>query len=278
MIVDGKKITKDILKQVRAEVGQLSRTPVVRAIVLAPSAATESYLRIKERRAREAGMHLELVRMENDATTEDLIAKIQLPGADSVIVQLPLPPGIDTKRVLEAIPLEKDADVLSVAAHDLFEKAYPGALLPPVLAAVKQILEHAKVNPNGKKVIVIGNGWLVGAPSAAWFRQVGAEVTVLTLGASDLGLLKNADIIVSGAGSPGLIRPEMLSSGVVLIDAGTSESGGSIVGDADPACAHIASVFTPVPGGVGPVAVACLFRNVAILAQRAGLQTAPKAV
>ena len=96
-------------------------------------------------------------------------------------------------------------------------------------------------------------------------RALGAEVSVVTKESGDLSLLTDADIVISGAGVPGLIRPEHLKEGVVLIDAGTSESGGAIVGDADPACAEVASVFTPVPGGVGPVAVACLFRNVAAL-------------
>jgi methylenetetrahydrofolate dehydrogenase (NADP+)/methenyltetrahydrofolate cyclohydrolase len=84
----------------------------------------------------------------------------------------------------------------------------------------------------------------------------------MTKESSDFSILKSADIVVSGAGVPHLIKPEMLRQGVVLIDAGTSESDGALAGDADPACAEVASVFTPVPGGVGPIAVACLFRNV----------------
>jgi methylenetetrahydrofolate dehydrogenase (NADP+)/methenyltetrahydrofolate cyclohydrolase len=272
MIVDGKKITKDILKQVKEDVAGLGRVPVVRAITLAPTSATESYLGIKERRARDAGMHLELVRMETGATTEDLIEKIVLPGADAVIVQLPLPDSVDTMRVLDAIPLEQDADVLSKESHARFEHGDEGALLPPVVAAVAEILERANVDPNGMRTVVVGKGWLVGEPVAAWLAQQGAAVTAIDKSES-LEALKDAELIVSGAGSPGIIRPEHLSPGVVLIDAGTSESGGSIVGDADPACADIASVFTPVPGGVGPIAVACLFRNAAELAKRHGLQT-----
>lgn len=273
MIVNGRAITKDILSSVRTDVAVLGREPVVRAIVLAPSAATESYLHIKERRAREAGMHLEIVRMENDSTTEAVIEKINLEGADAVIVQLPLPSSVDTKRILDAIPVEKDADVLSSRAHEEFEKGIARALLPPVVGAVKEILERAGIEVRGKRAVVVGSGWLVGEPAAAWLRSQGAEVTVVTLDYGNMTALKDADIIVSGAGSPGIIRPEHLTPGVVVIDAGTSESGSAIVGDADPACAEIASVFTPVPGGVGPIAVACLFRNAALLSERDGLQT-----
>ncbi|MGE5541266.1 MAG: tetrahydrofolate dehydrogenase/cyclohydrolase catalytic domain-containing protein [Bacillota bacterium] len=264
MIVDGKAIAKDLLAQVREEVDALGRTPVVRAIVVAPSAATESYLRIKERAAGDAGMHLELVRLD-DGTTEEVMHAVALPGADAVIVQLPLSAAIDTTSVLDAIPVEFDADMLSTAARTGFERGDVGALLPPVVGAIAEILARTNTDPEGKRVVIIGQGWLVGEPASVWFRQIGAEVTTMTRHNLDLGLLKEADIVVLGAGSPGLVKPEHLKEGVVLIDAGTSESDGAIVGDADPACAEKASVFTPVPGGVGPMAVACLFKNVALL-------------
>jgi methylenetetrahydrofolate dehydrogenase (NADP+)/methenyltetrahydrofolate cyclohydrolase len=102
-----------------------------------------------------------------------------------------------------------------------------------------------------------------------WLRQQGAHVTVLTSADEVSAALGAADIIVSGAGSPHLIKPEHVKPGAVLIDAGTSESGGTLAGDADPACANVTSVFTPVPGGVGPIAVAKLFENAVILAERA---------
>lgn len=260
MTVDGKNITADILKQVREGVSALGRDIVVRAIVQAPSPATESYLRIKQKRAVEAGMYLEVIRMEQEATTEDLIQKVELPGADAIIVQLPLPPSVDAKAVLEAIPLSKDADVLSLRAKELSKKGK--GLLPPVVGAVQEILTRANVSIEGKKAYVIGQGQLVGIPVASWLEARGAKVTVLTQENGELSILKDADIVVSGAGKGGLIKKEHLTEGVVLIDAGTSESSGAIVGDIDPECADIASVFTPVPGGVGPIAVACLFKNV----------------
>ena len=139
--------------------------------------------------------------------------------------------------------------------------------MPPVAAAVALILATHDVRVDGAYAVVVGQGRLVGEPVTAWLRQRGASVTVLTRESSDRSALANADLIVTGAGVAGLIRPEDITQGCVLIDAGTSESDGSIVGDADPACALKASVFTPVPGGVGPVAVACLFRNAAFLAR-----------
>lgn len=265
MIVDGRKIAAAILADVRERVA--GRTPVVRAIVMQPTAATESYLRIKSAKAAEAGMRLELVCMSDTATTGDVCREVVKPGADALIVQLPLPEHIDEKRVLDAIPITLDADVLSTAAYGHFEKGEPGALLPPVAAAVAEILARASVLVRGARVAVVGQGRLVGLPVSVWLAHEGTHVETLTEDSFEekRHFLKEADIVISGAGSPGLITPSMVREGAALIDAGTSESGGAIVGDFDPACAEVASVFTPVPGGLGPVAVACLFKNAATL-------------
>lgn len=266
MIIDGRAIASQILADVKKEVVAFGRTPTVRAVVVAPSVATESYLSIKTSRAAEAGMRLEVVRAADEASEEEIMALVTAPGADSVIVQLPLPSGIDTERVLNAIPLSKDPDMLSCAAYLRFTENESGALVPPVAAAVAHILAHGGVDPSGRKTVVIGNGFLVGKPVAALLARMGAEVEVVTFETEGKEkLYRNADIIVSGAGSAHIIRPDMVKEGVVLIDAGTSESNGAIAGDIDPACAGKASLYTPVPGGVGPVAVAMLFKNVSTL-------------
>ena len=266
MIVNGKAITAELLKKVREKVATLPHVPVVRAITVAPSPATMSYLRIKQKRAQEAGMILETVMLQEDVGTDEVIHAVLMEGADAVIVQLPLPESIDVEAVLESIPLAKDADVLSSAAKVLAETGE--GLLSPVVAAVKEILTRSEVHVEGKNVCVVGKGNLVGRPVAEWLMRQGARVTVLGKEDTDLTVLKKADIVILGAGQGGLVKKEHLKPGVVLIDAGTSESGGSIVGDADPACAEVASVFTPVPGGVGPIAVACLFKNVLDLCKR----------
>ena len=266
MIIDGRAIASEILKDVRAKG---TCTAIVRAVVVMPSPATESYLAIKEARAEEAGMHLEVVRLPESATNADVIDAVEKPGCDAVIVQLPLPEHLDSKAILDRIPVERDADVLSSLAYARFKADEDGALLPPVVASISEVLERTKVFVAGKGATVVGQGRLVGVPVAAWLVNQGAEVSVVTKEEGDLSRLKEADIIVAGAGSPALITPEHIHDGVVLIDAGTSESDGAIVGDVDPACAALASVFTPVPGGIGPIAVACLFRNVMLLMGRA---------
>lgn len=261
MIMDGRALAQEVLSQVRARIEKLGRRPNL-LVYVAPdeSPATRSYLKIKAASADLVGCDFEETRSLSFSSR-----------ADAIIVQLPLPPEVDILNTLNAIPLEKDADVLSALAREKFEQADPDALLPPVVGAVRKILEYGKVEVRGKRAVVIGAGFLVGLPVATWLRQVGADVTVVTFESGDLSAaLGAADIIVSGAGSPHLIKPGMIKEGVMLIDAGTSESGGEVVGDADPACANKCSLFTPVPGGVGPVAVACLFENVVTLAERAG--------
>lgn len=259
MIVDGRSISAEILARTKARAGLLSVPPRVIAIVGSETPATLSYLKIKAARAADAGCTLEVRPL--GAPFAD---------ADAVIIQLPLPAGADQKKACDSIPLGKDADVLSSAGREKFERGDADALLPPVVGAVRELFMRYTIDAKGKRAVVIGDGWLVGNPAAAWLAQQGAQLHIVTRKSKDLSAaLRSADIIVSGAGSPGLVTPDMLKTGVVLIDAGTSESGGTLAGDADPACAAKCSLFTPVPGGIGPLAVACLFENAVLLAEKA---------
>lgn len=254
MIIDGKAIAEDIYGGLK-----LPRSLTLGILVGAENPVTDSFVRIKEKVAERLGVTLVRHELPRDATTDTGVAGVvALVGtADGIIVQLPLPQRINVETVLAAIPPKKDVDGIS---------PHPN-VRPPVAEAVGEILTRAGIDPRGKRAVVIGSGRLVGAPAAALLAKLGAEVHVVTLGDS-LGSLSEADIVVSGAGQPGLIKPEHIKNGVVLIDAGTSESEGKVAGDADPACADKASVFTPVPGGVGPIAVAMIFKNLVELAKK----------
>lgn len=272
MIIDGRALAKEVLARTKTRALALGEAPRVSAIVANETPATKSYLSIKAKRAADAGCVLEVVRLPEGSSTAELRSAVLSADADAVIVQLPLPGGVDTQEVCDAIPLTKDADVLSTAARTLFERGYlrNTPMVPPVVAAVREIFEKCGVDPKGKQAAVLGDGWLVGNPCAVWLRQQGAAVVTLTKRSENIpAALRAADIIISGAGVPHLITPDMLKDGIVLIDAGTSESNGEVAGDADPVCAEKSSLFTPVPGGVGPLAVACLFENIITLAERA---------
>ena len=277
MIIDGRALASEVLARAKARAAKLPLPPRVLALVANETAATKSYLAIKSKRAADAGCVLDVRQFSESVSTEELKAAIQTFDADAIIVQLPLPEGINTAAVCDAVPIGKDADILSSTARAHFESMdiVSPYLLPPVVGAVQDILGFGKVEIRGKEAVVIGKGFLVGAPVAAWLTRQGANVEVIENLEDFFGAratLAQADLVVSGAGSPHLIKPEMLKQDVVLIDAGTSESDGTLVGDADPACADKCSIFTPVPGGVGPLAVAKLFENATTLAER-GLLT-----
>jgi len=271
VIVDGRALAGEVLARAKARAEELGRVPVLAIIAASGAPATRSYLAIKERKAAEAGCAVEIVRLPEDAGTAELAdaARREAARADAVVIQLPLSQSVDTQAVLDAVPAARDADVLSTVARTAFEQGSVDALLPPVVGAVREILGTRQVLAKGMPATVVGAGRLVGAPVAAWLRQQGAAVTVVDVStpAEEMrAALRAARLIISGAGVPRLITPDLLTPGVALIDAGTAESSGKIVGDADPACADRCSLFTPVPGGVGPLTVAALFDNVVTLA------------
>lgn len=254
MLVDGKRIAEEIYA--RLDASGVLHGARLGIVCSEPNAVIESFVRIKQRSAERLGV--ELVRHDVPAAAgidgmRSAIAKL-IPSVDGIIVQLPLPEGMDTDAVLSAIPGTHDVDGIGPAAQ----------VMPPVARAARAILDDAHIAIEGRRAVVIGAGRLVGAPTARMLESGGAVVTVLQRGDS-LEVLSGADIIVSGAGEPGLITLEMIKEGAVLIDAGTSEQGGKVRGDADPACAANCSIFTPVPGGVGPIAVAEIFKNLALL-------------
>lgn len=237
MIINGKHIAEDIVK----DLGDSLRGKKLGIVVGMQDAATESFIKIKTRVAERLGV--EVVRGE----LSDLVQT-----CNGVIVQLPHPQADD---LIAHIPPEKDLDAIG-----------PKPLVrTPVAEAISEVLVRGNVSALSKKAVVVGKGRLVGAPAAELLKELGARVTVITQTQGSLEELKDADIVVLGAGESGLVKPEMLKEGVVLIDAGTSEAGGKLMGDADPACAHVARIFTPVPGGIGPIAVAMIFKNLAKL-------------
>jgi methylenetetrahydrofolate dehydrogenase (NADP+)/methenyltetrahydrofolate cyclohydrolase len=141
-------------------------------------------------------------------------------------------------------------------------------VLPPVVAAIAYSAHAYGVSFNNKAVVVIGKGRLVGAPATVWATRQGGKVVSLSNLDTKEPHLQTADIIILGAGVPALVSPSMIKNGVVIFDAGTSEEEGKLAGDADPSCASVASLITPVPGGIGPIAVALLFSNLYTLGAR----------
>ena len=270
MIVDGKAIAEKMYGEMaleRAKFGEMK----LGILVGDKNPVTGSYVRIKERGA--ARLNIQMIRRElpDGADTAAAVEAIKQLASetDGVIPQLPMEEGIDVDAVRNAIPKEKDVDVLGDEALAEFEKGTWPAI-PPVPAAIVYILKESGVEIRGKKVVSLGRGRLVGKPAATLFKHLGAAVELLGRDSNIAANTLDADIVILGAGVPGVLKPDMVKEGVAIIDAGTSELGGKVVGDADPAVAEKASVFTPVPGGVGPVAIASIYKNLLALKGRYG--------
>lgn len=262
MLIDGRAIAKELVDSLARERERMG--PLSLGIVMSEGdAATESFVKIKSRVAARLGVELVRCALSSDATTEQAVAAVlELSGkTQGIIVQLPLPRSIAADAALSAIPASHDVDGVR-------PEPPRAPVRPPVAEAIAEIFYRHDVVAAGKKAVVVGAGRLVGVPAAELLRDLDARVVVVTHMQGSLLELKDADIVVLGAGDSGLVKPEMLKEGVILIDGGTSEQGGRLAGDADPACAQVASLFTPVPGGIGPIAVAMIFRNLFVLAKK----------
>jgi len=269
MRIDGKKIQNEIGVQLRSDFLGLKKVCTLAIIVVGDNPIVDSFIRIKKHFAREVGVCVIEKKFPDNVQFLELKKTLDMlrdnPEINGIIIQLPLPNTLDTQMILNYIPESKDVDVLSFTLVEKFKKNL-SPILPPVVAAIKEILQVSSVDIKNKNIIVLGNGRLVGEPASVWLRQNGAKVQTIDNSTSITAVVTDiADIIICGAGSAGIIKPEMVKSGVILIDAGTSELNGVMVGDLDPRCEAKASLFTPVPGGVGPITVAMIFRNLYIL-------------
>jgi 5,10-methylene-tetrahydrofolate dehydrogenase/methenyl tetrahydrofolate cyclohydrolase len=267
MIYNGKEASLALREILKARVTTLTQQPSLAVFSIAEHPSITSFIKIKRTFGEAIGVKIDEYSYDASFGEAELIKKIDdvsLSGNyTGIIVQLPLPASYNTQRILDTIPERLDVDVLGARAWKLFSDT--NTVLPPVAGAIAHILEDMKIEIRGKRIVVIGNGILVGKPISTWFKNKHANVTVVDINTPEnvrKQFYKEADIVITGIGSPHHLKKEFFKEGVVLIDAGTSEQAGVLAGDCDPECAEIASVFTPVPGGVGPLTVACLFENV----------------
>ena len=258
--VSGKEIASTLAQDFAHRVVSAERAPRLGIISAAESEVTASYVARKRAFAQEIGVEvLEQHIADNDNTQQviDLVEELSA-QTDGLLVQLPLGDTLNTEAILASIPPVKDVDCLNPLTRK------EGHIQSPVARAVLEILNRFVPAWQEKKIVMLGYGWLVGQPTAILLRSQGAQVEIIekdTRALQRQEQLAQAEIIISGAGVPGLITPDMIRDGVVLIDAGTATSQGSIQGDIHPDCYAKASLISPTPGGVGPIAVAKLFEN-----------------
>jgi methylenetetrahydrofolate dehydrogenase (NADP+)/methenyltetrahydrofolate cyclohydrolase len=259
-VVDGRDIARDIEAGVRRRVENLGITPELAVITPGREEGIEIYLRQIRSAARRCGIVLR--RIDCDADEEGVIRAISSADAEGIMLARPLPPGLELSRLIEHIP--PDRDVEGIHPVNL------GALLagePPVTPctaqAVMEIVDRAGIKLQGTEAVIVNHSPTVGKPLALMMLLRNATVSVCHIFTSDLGLhTRRAEVLVVGAGVPGLITRDMVRSGAAVIDVGMNRVEGRICGDVDfDEVREVAGVITPVPGGVGPVTVACLMRN-----------------
>lgn len=274
MRINGKLIQEEIKRELKTQVQSLKHKPTLAVICAGEHPAISQYVKKKQQFGNEIGVDVKVISLPSNVSSDEIVGVVKTYGQDekisAMIVQLPLPSGIKTQEILDLIPAKKDVDILSSTARESFAKgSFP--ILPPTVAAIKEILQRNNVSLEKKSIAVMGQGQLVGAPTITWLKSEGVLPEVITKETQNTSeITSRADIIITGVGLPGVLTPNLIKGGAVLIDAGTSEDNGKIVGDIDPQCQEKASLFTPVPGGVGPITVAMLFKNVFALAAEQG--------
>lgn len=279
-LLDGKKLSQKILEEVKQEVLALGKNIRLAVVVVGDDPVVRKFIEQKKKAAESVGIDVRIFPFEASITTNELrrrMAEIVHEEKNTgVIVQLPLPAQINAQYILDSVPPEKDVDILSARALGNFVVG-KSLVIPPVAGAIKSFFEEYKIDYKSKNTVIAGAGNLVGKPAALWFLNEKVTFSVVRSGTQNpQEFLKRADIIISGIGKPKFITGDMVKEGVVVVDAGTSESEGpstelgvkKVVGDVDfDSMAPKASYITPVPGGVGPVTVAVLLKNLAALAK-----------
>ncbi|MBB2610235.1 bifunctional methylenetetrahydrofolate dehydrogenase/methenyltetrahydrofolate cyclohydrolase FolD [Staphylococcus aureus] len=269
-ILDGKQIAKDYRQGLQDQVEALKEkgfTPKLSVILVGNDGASQSYVRSKKKAAEKIGMISEIVHLEETATEEEVLNELnRLNNDDSVsgiLVQVPLPKQVSEQKILEAINPEKDVDgfhAINIGKLYIDEQTF----VPCTPLGIMEILKHADIDLEGKNAVVIGRSHIVGQPVSKLLLQKNASVTILHSRSKDMAsYLKDADVIVSAVGKPGLVTKDVVKEGAVIIDVGnTPDENGKLKGDVDyDAVKEIAGAITPVPGGVGPLTITMVLNN-----------------
>lgn len=275
-IMDGKKLSEEILSQLKARVQRLrvkGIIPKLDIILVGDDEASRIYVRRKMLSSEEIGIKSELHTFPRNAGQEEIIGMIERLNSEKavhgILVQIPLPGHIEEQKILNSICPEKDVDGLTTynmgnlfAGEAKFEPCTPKGIM--------KMLDHEKIPIEGRNAVVVGRSNIVGKPLSFMLLKRNATVTMCHSKTRNLKEhTKRADILVAAVGKPNFITADFVKDGAVIIDAGIGRSGGKVVGDVD--FEHVkskASYITPVPGGVGPLTVAMVLENTIISAER----------
>jgi len=271
-LINGKQIAQEIRSDLKKAIAKTQgRKPGLAFILIGEDPASESYVKMKKRGCQEVGIHSEMRKLPADVTKEALTKEVERLNQDAtidgILLQQPLPKHISPSQIVEAIDPTKDVDgfhPLNIGKLLLGEKSGFVACTP---LGIAKLLEKSGVQVEGKHVVIVGRSNIVGKPLAAILMQkakhCNATVTIAHSGTENLPkVCQSGDILVAAIGKPLFIKPEMVKKGAVVIDVGINRTDQGLVGDVDfEAVKEVASMITPVPGGVGPMTIAMLLSN-----------------
>jgi methylenetetrahydrofolate dehydrogenase (NADP+)/methenyltetrahydrofolate cyclohydrolase len=267
ILIDGRAVAADLRASIATRIAAAGITPVLAVVLVGDDPASAVYVRSKDRAAHGVGMTARTIRLPASTAQPELMALVRSlnddPEVDGILVQLPLPVGLDSTAVINAIDPAKDVDGLTPTNAGLLASGQPG-LVPCTPLGSMKLLQASGTNLRGARAVVLGRSVLVGKPIAALLTAADATVTLAHSRTRDLAAeCRRADVLVAAVGRPELVRADWIAPGAVVIDVGINRlADGRLVGDVATAeCAEIASAITPVPGGVGPMTIACLLEN-----------------
>ncbi len=290
-ILDGAPVRERILDGLKPRIKRLPRPPGLAVVLVGDDAASSQYVRNKIKTCMEVGIYSEKLTPPATSTTEELLAVIdglnQRHDIDAILVQMPLPSHVDTRRLLEAVAPDKDADGFHPVnvGHLVAGRPAPRSCTP---AGILELLKYYRVPIDGRRAVVVGRSDIVGKPMTLMLLAENATVTICHSRTSNLAEeCRRADILVAAVGKPALVTAEFIAPGATVIDVGTSRitdaaeaerlgkteqfarQGAAWVGDVHPLdVRRVAAAYSPVPGGVGPLTIAMLMTNTVDLAER----------
>jgi len=274
LLIDGRAIAATMRAALATRVVALPFRPGLAVVLIGDDPASAVYVRTKDRAAAAAGIAVTTIRLPADTTEAALLAEVTRlnadPEVDGILVQLPLPRGIRAPTVIDLIDPAKDVDGFHPHNAGLVATGRP-ALVPCTPLGVMKLLAAIGVAPAGRRALVLGRSMIVGRPLVALLLAADATVTVAHSRTNDLaGECRRAEILVAAVGRPEMVRGEWIAPGATVIDIGVNRlADGRLVGDvAFDECAAVAGAITPVPGGVGPMTIACLLENTVTAALR----------
>ena len=281
IIMDGTALRDEIVVALRERIASAGQPAICLATVLVgDDGPSQRYVRMKHEKAAEAGLtsrHVDLPTTATQAEVESVVRGLAVDAqVHGILVQLPLPDGLDPEPVIDLIPPEKDVDGLTERSMGRLVRGRPG-LVGATPLGVMRLLERYDIATSGARAVVIGRSTLVGLPLSLLLARKGVDATV-TMAHSrtrDIAeVVRASDIVIAAAGQARMITADMVRPGATVIDVGVSRSESGIVGDVDPGVAEVAGHLTPMPGGTGPMTIACLLENTVTAARLQGVAIA----